>query len=112
MNIEKAIEFYKAKSYEEGGIRDRYTRLAIEALEKQLNGGWIPFKIEYDEDYKMGILQGKLPDDEQEILVTDGKSVWMDTFTIDEIVCYLDSGTELISEAKAWMPKPKPYKED
>ena len=34
-DIEKAIEFYKAKSYEEGGIRDRYTRLAIEALEKQ-----------------------------------------------------------------------------
>jgi hypothetical protein len=35
-DIEKAIEFYKAKSYEEGGIRDRYTRLAIEALEKQM----------------------------------------------------------------------------
>ena len=29
MILEKAIEFYKAKSYEEGGIRDRYTRLAI-----------------------------------------------------------------------------------
>jgi hypothetical protein len=41
MEIEKAIEFYKAKSYEEGGIRDRYTRLAISALEKQLNNGWI-----------------------------------------------------------------------
>ena len=39
-DVEKAIEFYKAKSYEEGGIRDRYTRLAIEALERQLNGGW------------------------------------------------------------------------
>lgn len=35
-DIEKAIEFYKAKSYEEGGIRDRYTRLAISALEKQM----------------------------------------------------------------------------
>ena len=33
---------------------DKACELEISALEKQLNGGWIPFKIEYDEDYKMG----------------------------------------------------------
>ena len=42
-DVEKAIEFYKAKSYEEGGIRDRYKRLAISALEKQ-----VPKKVTYD----------------------------------------------------------------
>lgn len=55
--IEKAIEFYKAKSYEEGGIRDRYTRLAISALEKQLNGGWIP-------------VSERLPDNNTKVQVT------------------------------------------
>ena len=35
-DIERAIKYYKAKSYEDGGLRDRYTKLAIEALEKQI----------------------------------------------------------------------------
>ena len=56
-DIEKAIEFYKAKSYEEGGIRDRYTRLAIEALEEKLNGGWIP-------------VSERLPDNNTKVQVT------------------------------------------
>ena len=42
-DVEKAIEFYKAKSYEKGGLRDKYTRLSISALEKQ-----IPKKVTYD----------------------------------------------------------------
>lgn len=85
--------------------------LAISALEKQLNGGWILFKTEYDEDYNTDMLQGEIPDDEQEILVTDGESVWSDTFMKDGMECYLDSGDDLITKVKAWRPLPKPYKE-
>lgn len=40
--IENAIEYHKAKSYEKGGLRDKCTKLAISALEKQLEDGWIP----------------------------------------------------------------------
>ncbi len=55
MKIEKAIEYLRDRKYLQ--ITDWKVKsydLAISALEKQLNGGWIPFKIEYDEDYKMG----------------------------------------------------------
>ena len=86
--------------------------IAISALEKQLNGGWIQFEAEYDEDLKMDMLQGHLPDDEQEIIVTNGKTVWIDTFMRDGIECYLDSGDGLGGEVIAWMPLPEPYKED
>lgn len=85
--------------------------LAVEALEKQLNGGWIPFETEYDEDYSMNMLQGKIPDDEQEIFVTDGENVWSDTFMRDGIECYLDSGNSLVDKVIAWQPLPEPYKE-
>lgn len=47
---------------------------------------------------------------EQEILVTDGQSVWQDTFMTDGEECYLDSGDELVTEVTAWQPKPEPYR--
>ena len=78
---------------------------------KQLDSGWIPFEGEYDKVYKMNILQGKIPEDEQEIIVTDGKTVWCDTFLRDEIGCYLDSGSCLVDSVIAWQPLPKIYKE-
>ena len=85
--------------------------LAISALEKQLSGGWIPFKAEYDRYFKMDILQGKLPEEEQEILVTDGENVWVDTFMRDGIECYFDSGSSLVDKVTAWQPLPSVYKE-
>lgn len=49
-----------------------------------------------------------LPDDEEEILLSNGKYVWTDTF-INDGECYLDGGDD-IDDGMAWMPLPKPYK--
>lgn len=68
-------------------------------------GEWIPFKL--DED---GILEFPLPEEDQEILISDGYDVWMDTFLKDGEDCYLDSNIELIG--LYWMPLPEPYKKD
>lgn len=73
-------------------------------------GEWIPFELEYDEEQKREILMNPLPDEYQEILVTDGDYVWMDTFLYHVDGYYLDSGIKLISRAIAWMPKPEPWK--
>lgn len=49
---------------------------------------WVPFTL--DED---GMLNCPLPDEEEEILISDGKSVWIDTLMEDNGY-YLDSGCE------------------
>ena len=80
---------------------------------------WIPFKgraleepeqDEYPDEYI--ILDCPLPEDGQRILVTiDRKgheSVQLDEFYTDD-GAYLDSGYDLITEAVAWQPLPKPY---
>lgn len=84
--------------------------LAIEAIEKQMNDRWIPFVSEYDKYYEMEMLQGKLPEENEEILVTDGVDVWSDTFVRDGIECYLDGGREFVDDVIAWRPLPEPYK--
>ncbi len=76
--------------------------------ERDIGLKWIPFEVEYDEKEELNLLQGEVPENEQEILATDGKTVWMDTF-IRESECYLDSGEILVSDVVAWMPLPKPY---
>lgn len=73
-------------------------------MEMSKTGGWIPFTVDKD-----GILDCPLPDVEEEILVSDGEFVWMDTFISDGEVYYLDSNEELIG--CAWQPLPEPYKE-
>ena len=55
------------------------------------------------------ILDCHTPDDGQEILVSDGRYVWTDTFYQDE-ECYLDSGAEL--ESCWWQPMPQPPTEE
>jgi hypothetical protein len=66
---------------------------------------WIPFT--FDEE---GILNCELPDVDEEILVSDGDSVWQDTW------CEADEGYELFSgieiEDLAWRQLPKPYEEN
>lgn len=83
---------------------------------------WIPFRSRpmTEEEKEMhpdidSILDCKLPDDGQMILVTieiDGRR-WVN---YDEYYedggSYLDSGYEICTEATAWMPLPEPYKED
>lgn len=78
---------------------------------------WIPFTKrpltdEEKEEYPdwIYIFDCPLPDDGQEILLSNGKYVWTDTFFNDD-GCYLDGGDD-IDEGMAWMPLPKPYRED
>ena len=80
---------------------------------------WIPFKTrpltkEEKEEHSEwdGILDCKLPDDGQRILVSISvrghECVQYDEFYMDD-GCYLDSGYEIGTEAVAWMPLPEPY---
>ena len=92
---------------------------AIEALKAlpsaEPEQKWIPFtmreltteeKEEHPEwDY---IMDCELPDDGEEILVSDGKFIWSDTFINDGDGCYLDSNTDL--DGCAWMPLPEPWR--
>lgn len=88
---------------------------AIEIKHDELLPKWIPFtmreltKEEKEEnpewDYMMDC---KLPDDGEEILVSNGKYVWSDTFVNDGDGCYLDGDTDL--DGCAWMPLPEPWR--
>lgn len=83
---------------------------------------WIPFKTrpltkaEKEEHPEWdGILDCKLPDDGQRILVSVSvrghESVQYDEFEFyTDGGSYLDSGYEIGTEATAWMPLPEPYK--
>ena len=77
---------------------------------------WIPFEIRPTDDEEREyfksdtILDGKLPDDGDGILVSKGKYVWADTFVSDELGAWLDGYGE-IEDGMAWMPLPKPYEE-
>jgi hypothetical protein len=77
---------------------------------------WIPFTkreltAEEQEEHPEWcyIMECPLPDDGQEILVSDGRRVWQDEFYVDDDGCYLDSDSDF--DGCAWMPKPEPYKE-
>ena len=93
----------------------------IENMDNEKENGWIPVKyhqisekeraeesISTDIQY---MLDCKMPDDGQEILVTNGETTWQDTCFIDCDGYYLDSGYDWI-EITAWRPLPEPYKED
>lgn len=96
---------------------------AIKALPSaQPEQRWIPFKTrpltkaEKEEHPEWdGILDCKLPDDGQRILVSVSvrghESVQYDEFEFyTDGGSYLDSGYEIGTEATAWMPLPEPYK--
>ena len=50
-----------------------------------------------------------LPDYGEEVLVTDGKNVWVDSFDEDDYV-YLSGTDSEIDGVTAWMPLPTPYR--
>ena len=92
---------------------DEAIDMAISALSEDK---WIPFTRrpmtkEEQEDYPncTFIFDCVLPDDGDEILVSNGRFVWMDAFCNDIDGCYLDGGDD-IDEDMAWMPLPEPYK--
>lgn len=82
-----------------------------ELIEKVESFEWIPFT--FDEE---GVLNCKLPDIDEDILVWDmdgtfdKENVWVDTWESPDVCLYeLESGMDL--EGLAWMPLPSPYKE-
>ena len=93
---------------------NKYVSKALKAL-PSADAEWIPFKKrpltdEEKQEYPdwTYIFDCPLPDDEEEILLSNGKYVWTDTF-INDGECYLDGGDD-IDDGMAWMPLPKPYK--
>ena len=107
------------------GLSERQIRQIVDVLEIQPKTDWIPFEQrEADEEEKAHFLEhygyeleymlcGRLPDEDEEILVTYSNGcVGEDIFLRDGAECYLDSGQEIVTEAIAWMPKPQPYKKE
>lgn len=88
--------------------------IAIEAL-KEPERKWIPVSyhepIEEDgEDTQYGfILDCKLPDEGQEILVSSHGNVSIDECCYDDGGWYLDSYGDWLN-VDAWQPLPEPYK--
>ena len=98
--------------------------LAIEIVKQEAekyNNGWIPVRYHYitDEEREEGCisedivywLDCKLPEDEEEILIT---RKWRDGYIVEHDMCmvddgyYLDSGLDRI-DVVAWQPLPKPF---
>lgn len=82
-----------------------------ELVDKSDTFEWIPFT--FDEE---GVLNCKLPDIDEDILVWDmdgtfdKENVWVDTWESPDVCVYeLESGMDL--EGLAWMSLPKPSKE-
>ena len=92
------------------------------AQPERKTGKWIPFKTRLltDEEREEHpewdcIIVGPIPEDGQRMLVSINlkghEEVQYDEFYSDD-GSYLDSGYEIGSEAVAWMPLPKPYREE
>jgi hypothetical protein len=104
-----------------GSALDIVNTLLNDLEQDEKENGWIPVKyhqiskkeraeesISNDIQY---MLDCKMPDDGQEILVTNGETTWQDTSFIDCDGYYLDSNYDWI-EITAWRSLPEPYKED
>lgn len=109
---------------EEKGMRIAYhlakyeTHVAPTIDTESLRPQWIPFTwrettaedgIDPEEFPLMAC--GELPENGQDILVTNGDRVWSDTFW-DDAGLYLDSCIDLVEYVEAWMPLPEPYTAD
>ena len=126
MTHKEAIQRLKEEINEYTPFADKWdgARLDIEALSMAIQAleqtQWIPIKFrpiteeekQWHEDWYDGadILECPLPDDGQEVLITCCGETEMDTFINDGIECYFENRD--ISDVKAWMPKPKPYREE
>ena len=104
-----------------GSALDIVNSLLDDLEQDEKENGWIPVKYHQISEKERAeesisndiryMLDCKMPDDGQEILVTNGETAWQDTSFIDCDEYYLDSGYDWI-EITAWQPLPKPYKED
>ena len=101
-------------------IQDMIEQLQDDLEQDEKENGWIPVKYHQisekeraEESISKNIqymLDCKMPDDGQEIFVTNGETTWQDTSFIDCDGYYLDSNYDWI-EITAWRPLPEPYKE-
>lgn len=90
-------------------------RVLLKLVEKAESFEWIPFEMEdgfilCQIKVEDGFLHRQIPNVGEKILVTDGKRVWEDTWIKYDDGYALDSNYYL-DEVTAWMPLPKPYKE-
>lgn len=87
----------------------------MDIIEKVINlqpkiGEWKPFKFGFDKETGREVPTSEIPDDGEEVLVTDGKHIWMDTFFNTGGLCYFDSNAVPGDEVTEWMPLPEPPK--
>ena len=105
--IKSKADIARTHSLGHDQVFNYYCRKIRKIIECYYETEWIPFM--FDED---GMLNCPLPDEEEEILISDGTSVWVDTLMTDvedgNTVCYLDnSNCDL--RGLAWMPLPEAH---
>lgn len=103
-----------------GSAPDIVNTLLNDLEQDEKENGWIPVKYHQISEKERAeefisrdihyMLDCKMPDDGQEILVTNGETTWQDTSFIDCDGYYLDSNYDWI-DITAWRPLPEPYKE-
>ena len=112
-----AIKYLENGKDEIVGFGTYKPKVLSQYLQEYFMPQWIPFtmremteeeKEEYpDWDY---IIDSPLPDNGEEVLVSNGKYVWVDTFCNDGDGCYFDGGEDI--EGLAWMKMPKSWKKE
>lgn len=122
IQLKNEVENTRDGAYFSKNNISKIVELLLTDLEQdEKENGWIPVKYHQISEKERAeesisndiryMLDCKMPDDGQEILVTNGESTWQDTSFIDCGGYYLDSGYDWI-EITAWRPLPEPYKED
>lgn len=82
---------------------------AIQELTAEQEQRWIKIKRKQLTPWSY-VMDCKLPDNKQEVLVSDGQSIWIDTFNKDpEGLSFRYGGTEI--EKLWWQPLPQPPEE-
>lgn len=108
MNKYQEAMNYLWNAYDENKIYGIASRGHLETLQELVDKAesfeWIPFEMED------GFLYCQIPDDGEDILVSDGNNVWEDAWCEADEGYGLESGTDL--KNLAWMPLPEPYKEN
>lgn len=118
---DKYSDCYKYAGVHVKVIQDMIEQLLADLEQDEKENGWIPVKYHQISEKERAeesiskdihyMLDCKMPDDGQEILVTNGEATRQDTSFIDCDGYYLDSNYDWI-DITAWRPLPKPYKED
>lgn len=99
--IKSKADVTRTHSSEHDQVFNYYYRKIRKIIECYYGTEWIPFT--FDDD---GLLDCVLPETDEEILISDGKDVWIDTLMEDNGY-FLDNGREL--KGLAWMPLPEAH---